>query len=284
MQFFVAPETVKDKGIQTEGSVKVAPLPVLLEEIYTPLEEAVAELHRRRSDLRLCQAVSDFHHSRPPSFLNGEPMAMMARGIHSADNEFERFISLSKRGGLAPLPLQTQEDRFCSRNKDKHRRGKLIFRFENNVRALRVMDFSHEGKRFCDIPTTGSLDLVAFHQELLRHLHPTHAELVTDVSDWFLSLGKIKPGYLHYLSLGITNGIIFENFLPHDPEEKHFLVQRVTPSFKKAMELFGAKPLVVRIFTPEEENESPMWEYPGGLYDVARGLIKNECSNLSLLT
>lgn len=244
-----------------------------LESLYTPLEEAVEKLHRRRADKALCRAVAEFQQSHPPEFLDGEPRAIFGRCVTSADLEFARFIALSRQAGLTPLCLETAKGRFVSINQEKYRRGKLTFHWPNRTRALRVIDFNYDGKRLNEIPSLNGCSLIEFHHRLLAHVYPGIAAHIRDYSDWLSKDNQVPPRYLHALSLAITDGILFENFFLDDHEERRFMEERILPSFHRAIELFGVKPLIVRLFTPEEENEPWLWQYPGELFPFARDLL-----------
>ncbi len=255
-----------------------------VESLYTPLGEAVEELHRRRADKALCRSVAVFHRTHPPEFLDAKRSAFLVRPVLSADLEFERFAALSRQAGLTPNGLQFSADRFYSFNQEKYRRGKLTFRWPNRTRVMRVVDFHrHDGKRFDEIPSLNGCSLVEFHHRLLAHAHPKLTSRVRDASDWIFAAGQIPPRYLHLLSLAITDGVLFENFFMDDPEERRFMEERILPSFTRAIELFGVKPLIVRLFTPEEENTPICWQYPGELYPFARDLLngggRNHSSN-----
>lgn len=247
--------------------------------LHTPLEEAVAEFHRRRADKALCRAVAEFQQSHPPKFLDGDANAFFVRPVFSADLEVERFSALSRKTGLTPLCLEVSKDRFYSFNREKYRRGKLAFRWPNRTRALRVIDFQCNGQRFDEIPSLNGCSLVEFHHRLLAHVHPKLADRVREASDWIFAASQISPRYLHLLSLAITDGILFENFFLDDPEERRFMEERILPSFHRITELFGVKPLIVRLFSPEEENTPVCWEYPGELYPFARDLLNGGGKN-----
>lgn len=143
------------------------------------------------------------------------------------------------------------------------------------------MDFNYDGRRFDEIPSLNGCSLVEFHHRLLAHAHPRLASRIRDASDWIFTASQISPRYLHLLSLAITDGVLFENFFMDDPEERRFMEERILPSFHRAIELFGVKPLIVRLFTPEEENTPICWQYPGELYPFARDLLNGNTRNHS---
>jgi len=242
--------------------------------LYTPLSEAIQELNRRRRIPDLCRLVESFQSEHPANFLLDKPTAILARSIHSADHEMVRFESMIRGTELTPHLLEIPGDLFTSVNHDKYRRGKLCFDFETKVRSLRVMEFNCEGKIISTIPDVTGRSLVDYHRALLNDRHPALSMHTQDVSDWFLSAGKISPYYLHFLSLSIKNGIVFENFLPHEPEEMAFFRERVLPSFLEATRIFGVRPLIVRLFSDAEETTDKIWHYPGSLYPLALKLTR----------
>ncbi len=66
--------------------------------LYTPLGQAVEELHRRRRDRALCDAVAEFHRTHPPDFLDGEPHAFFVRPVFSV-------VSLPSEKSIAGVGL-----------------------------------------------------------------------------------------------------------------------------------------------------------------------------------
>jgi hypothetical protein len=206
---------------------------------------------------------------------------MFSRHIFSADFEFQRYVELAARTKLNPLCLEITKDRFASINPDKHRRGKMAFRLTKQVRSLRVIDFGCDGTCIADVRTLASQPLVEYHHQLLTEFHPNFINSIVDASDWLLAGGRIKPGYHHYLALAIADGILFENFLPDDAQERSFLIERVLPSFDFLVAHFGVKPLIVRLFTKEQEQEPWIWQYPGEVYPLAHDLVTRRYSDSS---
>ncbi len=247
----------------------------IVQTLYTSLEEAVEELHRRRrKDEALCRTVAEFQRTHPPEFLDGEPRAMFARYVVTPGVEFTRLQAMCRRSGLRPLALKFLDDKFVARNRDKHMLGMLRFRSGNGSRKLRTVNFCRfEGKKLSKVQCLSGQSLPDFHHRLLEHAHPGALGDVVDFSAWFRASTRHDHYYLHWLSLFVTQGILFENFFLDDPEERRFMEERIWPSFTRALELFGVKPLIVRLFTPEEENTPICWQYPGELYPVARDLL-----------
>ena len=242
---------------------------------YTPLDEALETLRRRRRDRRLAAAVAAWQRAHPPRFLPGEPALFFVRSLFSPDYELTSFAALVAAARLPAVCLELAHDRFVSFNADKYCRGKMTFRWGAHRCALRVVDFArHDGRRFAEIETRGGRPLREFHHALLAHAAPALAGCVREVSVWNRAAGAVGPRYLHLLALAVRDGILVENFCVNDAEERRLALERVLPSFACAEALFGVRPLVVPVVEPEHEDE-PIWRhYPGALFPVAQALLR----------
>jgi len=244
----------------------------LREQIYTPLDEALAELQRRRADAALCRAVEHHRRQLPAELFEGTPAAVLWRHIMTPGLEFLRFSALARRSGLRPLCLEYLSDKFVPHNPDKHMLAMMHFRFPDTVRRLRVVDFAAiDGTPLGAIHCRTGQSLVDFHHRLLESQCPE--TLPVDISDWVKQLACPEQYYFEYLSLFITSGIIFEVFLLDDPKERAFAEDRVFPAVARVVETYGVKPLIVRLVEPEEEGQSWLWEYPRELQSVAKKLL-----------
>jgi hypothetical protein len=222
----------------------------------------------------------------PPTFLHSEPMAVLSRPVITPGLDFMRFVEQAKQSKLRPLCLEYTRDKFVSKNPDKHMLGMMRFVQAESSRRLRVVDFgTMDGLPLDEVKCKNDQRLVDFHHQLLAHVSPDIVP--TDFSSWFRTASRGEFYYLEFLSLFITSGILFENFLLHDTEERYFAETRIFPSFNRVVEMYGVKPLIVRLFTPKEEREPTLWLYPGGLYPIARdnlrGLSQPRCSEGILL-
>lgn len=247
-----------------------------IELLYTPLEEAAAELRRRREDKALCSAVTQFQKDRPPVFMGTEPHLALARAVFTADDELECLLKMAQSVLLSPLCLELTRDRFVSINPDKHSLCKLTFRIGNQERKLRIIDFQkYDGKPFSEIQTLSGQSLIEFHHCLIRHAYPGCKFTFADFSDWLLSFGGEHFNYLPYLALFITQGILLENFLYGDELERKFTEERVIPAFAKITNIFGVKPLIVRAYNADEELDPKHWQYAESLYPFAKQLLED---------
>lgn len=111
-----------------------------------------------------------------------------------------------------------------------------------------------DGQRLCDLRLLNGMPLTEFHHALLQFAFPELKLILHDYSEWFTAACRPDFYYLHFLSLFIRGGILFENYLADDAEELRFAHERVLPSFAKAVELFGVKPLIVPLLPRDKES------------------------------
>ncbi len=242
-------------------------------DLYTPLDEAVAELNARQSDERLRAMIADFHRTYPPTFMEGGPYACLSRQIITGDNEISRFLELSATTGLSPLGMSFTQDRFVAQNPDKKCLALLPFWVKHQERMLHIVGKLDEGGAIGNIICRNGMSLVEFHRHLLEHRHPGFSGCVRDVSDWAKSVSGSHFDYVPLLALFVTGGILFENFRTDDEEELAFTHGRTIPAFEEVERMFGVRPLIVRLFTDEEVADPKWWRYPDELYPVAKALL-----------
>ncbi len=88
---------------------------------------------------------------------------------------------------------------------------------------------------------------------------------VFDATDWYRRNGnKSLSHYKPFLALFICHGVLFENFLT-EGKERDFTFNVVLPAFKTVEQLFGMKPLIVRLLPRESEADKKWMWYPGHL-------------------
>jgi hypothetical protein len=247
-----------------------------IDALYTPLDEALAQLRERRVDEKLRMVVEQFHSACLPTFLRSKPCAFLGRYLVTPNREFEQFVLIAKASGLAPLCAEATEDIFHGRNREKRRLCRPTFEIRpSSFRGLHIMDGSGrmDGTKLGKLRLPNGMTLPAFHRALLDYAFHNFARHVIDYSQWFSEARREEFYYLHYLALFIRDGILFENFLADDPEELRFARERVIPSFAKAVELFGVRPLIVPLL-PRESESHERWRCHGGaLYEPARRLL-----------
>lgn len=248
---------------------------IRLDGVFTPLAEALELLRERRADEGLLRRVRRWTPWMAWVGVPDQPCLMMVRAVFSADLEMERFVGMVSRSGCGPWCLEMPGDRFVSFNADKHCRGKLVFRWGHHLRSLRVMDFNRfDGCRISEIRTVSGQPLVGFHRQLLEEAAFPVRLRFSDVTAWMCGGGSRTSGYERLLMLAVRDGILVENFRVSDPEERRLVEERLLPAMALVEQRLGLRPLVVRLYEPHEEDGPECWHYPGGLYEVARALLR----------
>jgi hypothetical protein len=75
-------------------------------------------------------------------------------------------------------------------------------------------------------------------------------------------MGKKPIDYYKYiLALYIRNGILFENYILNDKNEKKFIEDVLIPAFLSVKKEFNLKPLIVPVSPMEEECDKKWWCY-----------------------
>jgi hypothetical protein len=251
--------------------------------LYTSLEEAVEELAHRRADSELCAQVAEFQKGLMPPFLSSEPQAVICRAVFTPNYELATFVESACFAGLKPLLLEFSQHIFVSQNRSKLNLCRPIFELRpDHTRGLRVASNygQSDGVRMASMGTLNGQSLAEFHHALMHLAYPRISQKIFDVSSWLTTARKAEGEYpyLHYLACFIRDGILFENFTFDDEQERQFTRERVLPSFHRAMEIFGVKPLIVPLVPREREAESRWGWHLGILYRPACRLLQRHHS------
>lgn len=234
--------------------------------IYTNLSDIKKELEIRRSDKNLKDKVLKFWGEHPFPLDFNEPKAILSRDIATPNMEVAYFLDVIKELNLNPLFLELHQDKFVSKNKSKYHLGMLGFRQKKQKDLIlkSIINFNkQEGKMICEIPTISGCGLVSFHHKMLNGEYPECSNSTFDFSDWFLKTRYLTDDYyLYFLSLFICNGVLFDNYLLNDKEEVDFYLKKVEPSFKKAEQIFGVRPLIYPLLPIEFEEDIYWYSYP----------------------
>ncbi len=243
-----------------------------LEKFFTPLEEAVVEIKRRREDKDLIKKVEDFFNADiPPHFNGSDPICYLARHVATPNFETLHFIELAKSTGLPIVIGQDIKDKFVTNNALKRALGKMPVQKgaarsgDEIIEHFTIIDFATaQGKQLKDIATKFDQNLVDFHTQLLKEVYPTGITLV-DESEWVdrNHRGNILEHYKKMLALLIVHGVMFEFYEPEDYPLLHSIIK---PAFEEIEERFGVKPLVSNLITPEMQNERNWNGYPSVVY------------------
>ena len=249
--------------------------------LYTSLPEAATELEQRRKDCDLCTLVENYHRSLNPPFMSVASVGVLNRSIITPNRELDRYFSLLAQSRLLPLLVEFHEDFFVTHNRDKYRLGQQVFTKSPEVRReMSAVNWkSLKGKappRMSDLRTRNGLKLTDYHHALLEFAYPGCEKHLVDFSAWFLEARRGEFYYLRYLALFICHGILFDNYIVEDKSEMRFALDKVLPSFKKATELFGVRPLIVPLLPSETEHSDYWRSLPNTLYPHARELLRGK--------
>jgi hypothetical protein len=251
-----------------------------IKEIYTPLSVAKKEIWKRWNDPVLRKKVEDFLGGEVPRVLKRSPRAVLARHVASPNNEFMRYLDLSKIIGLEPKCLEYFEDKFRAENQDKYYLGKLFFcngvgkKWGERTSIVKAINFdASEGKQLTRVKTLWGEDFIKFHHRLLSQILDNYKSIIVDESVWIKNNGKIPSAfYENFLSLFICFGVLFEDYL-ENKNEKEFTTKIVIPAFSKMYKKFGVKPLIVKIYPSENENDLFWRHYPAKIEKTARKMV-----------
>lgn len=208
-----------------------------------------------------------------PELTQTGKMAVLARHAATARYEDVAYYELAKRAGLFPAWLTYTADAFVDKSPFKlgliapylcsgrGRNGGL--KLTKMVLTKAIYCFK---KPICEIRTTDGRLVVEIHQEMHRALFPDG--VIFDLSDWLFQFGCAKDYYTAFLSIFLAHGVLFEDF--HQGESGDGLgkfTQGVfEPSWREVCEIFGIKPLLVRLpWLPEFAHypADPAWQDHG---------------------
>ncbi len=234
---------------------------------------ALWELRQRRKEAALKLTTRQHLGPAAAELLKkfGQPRAVFFRQVATPTHETLRFLKLAKQMKLKPLILEYHDDKFVSsENRSKRALGKMpIYQFTGSdgrdmVEYETICDFNvSTGKKFKDVVCLNGEGLIPFHHHLFRALTGLNPKTYCfDASDWFNSAGKrAEVYYEQLLTFFIRDGILFENFMPLRSEGA-FTKSIVVPAFEKLRQVYGVRPLIVRLL-PENEEMRLFWDsYP----------------------
>jgi len=245
-------------------------------DFFTPLEEAVVEVQRRRGDKELMQKVHEYLQGDIPAHFNREqPILYMARHIATPNYEAMRFVELGKPFGLPMVISQDKKGKFVSHNDLKRSLGKmpvtkgLSRRQDEIVENFTILDFTQaQGKPFNEIRTRHGKDLVEFHNSFFQHIYHTEIEIV-DESAWIdrNHRDNLKEQYKKMLALMIVHGVMLESYME---KELDVVQSAVGPAFEEVTSELGYKPLIAEHIDENLELTRDWNGYPSVLYQFIR--------------
>ncbi len=245
----------------------------MLDDIFTPQREARRELIRRRKDQGLKQRIHEDLRPSAGAVLEKfvTPRAVLFRQIATPTHEVLRFLRIAKHMQLSPLILEYYGDKFVSAgNSYKRSLGKMpIYQHtgidgRDIVRHRTVIDFNaYTGKPLSTVRCNTGESLIDFHHGLITKLTRFNTDTqCVDATSWFQGVGgHAKNYYEQFLMLFLRDGILFENFMPNEAEQK-FTHEVMIPASQNVTIRYGLRPLVVRL-VPKNKEGRKFWDsYP----------------------
>lgn len=232
--------------------------------VYTPANEAVVEIERRRND-----PLIDINLSLPEVFDEG-PKAVLYVAVITPNFQIRRYVQLAKDLNIEPLIFEQLEDKFTSNNQWKHSLGKMSFFIGKGKKGGTVMDHlnvinfnASNGESIQSVKTLWGESLIDFHHGLFFKTFPQLNERnLFDASEWLLNNGTGPREYYEaFLTLMIKNGIQFENFYLNE-KENFFTKEIFLPAFINVLNKTGLKPLIVELEPPESEGDEYWYSHP----------------------
>ncbi len=256
--------------------------------VYTPLHDAVNELHRRRTNKRLAGKIKKFLNGDLPRAFKTSARVVLARHIVTPNHEVIRFLSVADTLGIKPLFFEYYSDKMIFKNPWKYSLGRLSFHAGQGrkrgakLERLRIIHFDNShGKQISSVKTLWDEYLVDFHHKLLLHRFPLLKRSFFDGSEWYAAQGKNPlKFYDKFLSLFLYHGILFDNFFL-DKNELAFTKEVFLPAFIKIQQEFGIKPLIVHL-EPFATEEDEFWlSYPHSLKSMVEDRLKKSISGVT---
>jgi hypothetical protein len=248
--------------------------------VYTPLQEAITELKKRREDSSLATTIATQLPAGLPSCVNNNELyAFLSRDLATPNYELRRFLSIiDALGELSPIFWEYYGDKYTpNMNETKYYLGNMAFYIgtdktgNERVQKMKVVDFNTcSGKKFSEVTTLWNQSFIDFHHELITETYFAHrshefrhAPTYFDASQWYKDSGeKVELYYEYIFYLFITHGILFENFLIEDEREREFVKNVFLPAFIRVYEKTGYKPLIVALEPTPIEGKHFWMYYP----------------------
>lgn len=260
-----------------------------VDDLLTPLPEALAELEIRRRDPVLKKKIQDYIGDNVPSYFKGAPVLYLARHLATPNFETVRFSHLLQTYDLPVIIGQDTRDKFVPQNILKwslcrlpvyigtsHKDGQLLERFQK----MTIVDFNTaSGKPFSEIHTLWGQKLVDFHAELCARYLDQRVQIEDDAA-WIDKnrRGDLLGHYKNFLTLFVMHGILFEDFLSENSEERRFVETVLRPAFSHVEKVFGVRPLITHLQPTSIESELFWMAYPAGVLDIIKEKMASKIS------
>lgn len=227
--------------------------------VYTPLDEALKEIERRKSDSSLDIYIEKNLGDSIPSVLkHGKIKAVIFRQIATPNYEIRRFLQIiDSVDDLDPLFGEYRDDTFYSINDYKKSWGKIKYHGKDTEHS-KIIDFKEsDGKKISELKTINQINLVDFHHNLFEKTpFKIKKEYFFDISDWIYKHGQVAKNYYRpVLMWFLKDAILFENFVLNDEKEKNFTKNIFLPEFIRIYKETGCKPIIVDLIPTKIEHK-----------------------------
>jgi hypothetical protein len=241
-------------------------------EIFYPLNDAIDELHRRKSNYKIRQMITEhLAHDVPRHFVDTDICLYLSRHIATPNYEALHFIEIAKQYKLPAIIGQDRLGKFVSINPLKktlvkmpvlssmQRHGDEIYEYFTLAKINEI-----EGKLFDTIITQFDEPLVEFHNSLIKEIYPDIL-VIADEHDWINNRPRhnLQSQYEYLFTLMTSYGVMFESF---PPEEYDFFLTIVYPAYQNVVRKFDIKPLLVELISDELECNRDWNAYPSVIY------------------
>ncbi len=255
--------------------------------VYTPLEEAVREMYRRRADPVLSAKVQELLGDALPAEFLSEPRVVLARHLITPDHETVRFLAIPDSLGIKALFFEYLSDKFIFKNPGKYHLAKMSFykgvgkKGGEKREDITLVDFDEtHGKPIVSVKTVWGESLVDFHHNLLLSRFPHLKELLFDGSAWYAKHGgSPEKYYKKFLALFFNNGILFENFFLNH-KELAFTRDIFLPAFIELYHETGLKPLIVALEPTQIEGDEFWLHHPYAHKEVVENHIRSHTTDI----
>lgn len=248
-----------------------------MSDFYTPLDEAVEELHRRRKSPGLQEKVrNELKLPTELEVLFERPHLVMFRQVLTPLTETLLFFELAQKYNLTPFVIEYYEDKFVSSgNQFKRGLGKLpIHQFTSPggrdvFEYKTIVDFNlHVGHPIKSVLTIHGESLISLHHQLFFAAAKVKPIVISrDGSQWFKQFENSGEYYQHFLKLFIRDNILFETFITNE-SERQFADAVVIPALRHIEHDFSIKPLISEIIS-DTQHQDVYWDcYPKEVADI----------------
>lgn len=255
--------------------------------LYTPQEEVIAELHRRRAlitdDSKLLEIIKP-----TPSIqrLIDEPHLVLFRQVATPLHETLRVIEIAKELGLKLCIVEYYKDKMVgAQNHYKHGLAMLpiyesVDRRGNDIFHRRtVADINlNSGRQIAESVTLKGESLVEFHHKLFQYITGVDINGVSvDISDWLSQFDSSPNDYYEaFFTLFIKHSVQAEVFLVGNSDRGSFTTRVIEPAFEKVKKRNVFGPLILN-YQPPNEQDRIYWDcYPSETDDflIEKGYIE----------